>query len=140
MNIKLNQDEFNTFIMLYAYAVMYDMIDVTDNLSELKIDDPYKRSRIEYILEQLDDKRAKGRLSKADEIKALNEIYELIGEFEGYRSKIDFLNWLSQMENKSIDDWLLHRYFKQKPYMKTQLLRIIHEMKKGDVDKINILI
>ena len=135
MQLKLSQDEFNIFIMLYLKAVLYEEIDYKAGIKQLVADIPDAM----LLLEERETKIREEKWTISNELE-FDDSLKVLAPSIDMKNVIEFDKFLEILNARNMDDILRQRYFRQSPRMRLYLRRVIDEFKNDQKIEIKVII
>ena len=135
MQLKLSQDEFNIFIMLYLKAVLYEEIDYKAGIKQLVADIPDAM----LLLEERETKIREEKWTISNELE-FDDSLKVLAPSIDMKNVIEFDKFLEILNARNMDDILRQRYFRQNPRMRLYLRRVIDQFKSDQKIEIKVII
>lgn len=137
MQLSLDLDEFNLFLMLYMKAIVTNEVDYNKGLLEYinKYDSPEARILFEARSEEIDN----NLWNSSKEKDFINDIHRIMPQYD-IKSIEEFDGFVKLLEDRNLKTWLIQRFYRQNPKMRVYLKRFITQIENKEEIKIRLLL
>lgn len=137
MQLTLDLEEFNIFMMLYIKAAIFEDVDHKKGLLS-KIENS-NNPEAKLLFKDRENLRREGKFDIHEEARWNDKLHAIMPDLN-MKSVTEFDTFLQMLSARNMDDWLMQRYFRQQPQMRLYLRRFIDQLETDEDLKIRLIV